>query len=122
MWSEDIKGSEAYAKALQKTGILTDKETKEICEGLEKVRAEWAAGEFKVVVSRFGFRQSRVLSFLRPLVLGGSRCFGYGRCCLSFWVGPPSIPARICSCKSSCDSRSCSVLLAWRSSPSRPRF
>lgn len=51
MWSEDITGSEAYAKALQKTGILTDKETKEICEGLEKVRAEWAAGEFKVVVS-----------------------------------------------------------------------
>lgn len=51
MWSEDITGSETYAKALQKTGILTDKETKEICEGLEKVRAEWAAGEFKVVVS-----------------------------------------------------------------------
>lgn len=52
MWSEDITGSETYAKALQKTGILTDKETKEICEGLEKVRAEWAAGEFKVVVSQ----------------------------------------------------------------------
>ena len=51
MWSEDIEGSDAYAKALQKTGILTEKETKEICEGLEKVRAEWAAGEFKVVVS-----------------------------------------------------------------------
>lgn len=51
MWSEDITGSEAYAKALQKTGILSEKETKEICEGLEKVRAEWAAGEFKVVVS-----------------------------------------------------------------------
>lgn len=51
MWSEDIEGSEAYAKALQKTGIITEKETKEICEGLEKVRAEWATGEFKVVVS-----------------------------------------------------------------------
>lgn len=51
MWSQDIEGSEAYAKALQKTGILTDKETEEICEGLDKVRAEWAAGEFKVVVS-----------------------------------------------------------------------
>ncbi|CAB1101578.1 unnamed protein product [Ectocarpus sp. CCAP 1310/34] len=49
MWSQDIEGSEAYAKALQKTGILTDKETEEICEGLDKVRAEWAAGEFKVV-------------------------------------------------------------------------
>ena len=51
MWSEDIEGSEAYAKALQKTGIITEQETGEICAGLEKVRAEWAAGEFKVVVS-----------------------------------------------------------------------
>lgn len=51
MWSQDIEGSEAYAKALQKTGIITEQETVEICKGLEKVRAEWAAGEFKAVVS-----------------------------------------------------------------------
>eukprot|EP00904_Undaria_pinnatifida_P004461 jgi/Undpi1/14015/HiC_scaffold_9.g03666.m1 len=49
MWSQDIEGSEAYAKALQKTGIITEQETVEICKGLEKVRAEWAAGEFKAV-------------------------------------------------------------------------
>lgn len=52
MWSQDIEGSEAYAKALQKTGIISEQETVEICKGLDKVRAEWAAGEFKVVVSR----------------------------------------------------------------------
>lgn len=51
MWAEDIQGSEAYAKALVKTGILSDVEAKDICEGLDKVRAEWAAGEFVVVVS-----------------------------------------------------------------------
>lgn len=51
MWAEDIVGSEAYARALQKTGIITETETKEILEGLEKVRKEWAAGEFVVVVS-----------------------------------------------------------------------
>lgn len=51
MWSQDIQGSEAYAKALLKTGIISEQETKEICEGLEKVGAEWAAGEFEVVVS-----------------------------------------------------------------------
>lgn len=50
MWDEDITGSEAYAKALQKTGILTETEAKEICDGLQKVREDWAAGEFKIVV------------------------------------------------------------------------
>ena len=50
MWSEDIEGSEAYAQALKRTGILTEAETTAICEGLEKVKAEWAAGEFEVVV------------------------------------------------------------------------
>ncbi|CAM9202276.1 unnamed protein product [Ascophyllum nodosum] len=49
MWSEDIEGSEAYAQALKRTGILTEAETTAICEGLEKVKAEWAAGEFEVV-------------------------------------------------------------------------
>lgn len=52
MWSEDIQGSEVYARALQKTGILSGTETEAICKGLEKVKAEWAEGKFEVVVSR----------------------------------------------------------------------
>lgn len=51
MWAEDIAGSKAYAKALKRSGILTEKEREEICQGLEKVHAEWAAGKFEVVVS-----------------------------------------------------------------------
>lgn len=51
MWSEDIQGSEAYARALQKTGILSGTETEAICKGLGKVKAEWAEGKFEVVVS-----------------------------------------------------------------------
>lgn len=60
MWSEDIQGSEAYAKALLKTGIISEQEAKEICEGLKKVGAEWAAGEFEVVVSVRYVLRSRV--------------------------------------------------------------
>lgn len=51
MWAEDIQGSEAYAKALVKTGILSEAECKDIVGGLDKVGAEWAAGKFEVVVS-----------------------------------------------------------------------
>lgn len=51
MWAEDIAGSEAYAKALERSGILTQSESSKICEGLQKVHAEWAAGKFEVVVS-----------------------------------------------------------------------
>lgn len=78
MWAEDIAGSEAYAKALQKTGIITDKETKEICEGLQKVRAEWAAGEFKVVVSLILMGLALVwlfCSFSESSILRRSRLF-----------------------------------------------
>lgn len=51
MWAEDIQGSEAYAKALVKTGILSEAECKDITTGLDKVRAEWAEDKFEVVVS-----------------------------------------------------------------------
>ena len=51
MWAEDIQGSEAYAKALVRTGILSEAECKDITTGLDKVRGEWAEGTFKVVVS-----------------------------------------------------------------------
>ena len=48
MWSEDIQGSVAYAKALGRCGILTAAEATEIVDGLGKVRAEWESGTFEL--------------------------------------------------------------------------
>ena len=44
-----MKGSQAYAKALAKTGIITDDEAQQIVEGLKKVEQEWESGTFKIV-------------------------------------------------------------------------
>lgn len=51
MWGEDIAGSKAYAKALERAGIITNAERQKICDGLKEVHDEWAAGKFEVVVS-----------------------------------------------------------------------
>ena len=48
MWSQDLRGSIAYAKATQKVGILTEEERDTIIAGLEKVMEEWAAGTFEL--------------------------------------------------------------------------
>lgn len=48
MWAEDIRGSQAYAKALAKAGVLTQEEATTIVDGLAKVAEEWAAGAFIV--------------------------------------------------------------------------
>lgn len=48
MWKEDILGSQKYAQALQRCGILTEEECVTICDGLEAVRQEWEAGAFEV--------------------------------------------------------------------------
>ena len=48
MWSADLDGSVAYSQANEKAGVLTAEEGVLIREGLEKVRAEWAAGTFVV--------------------------------------------------------------------------
>lgn len=40
LYRQDIKGSKAHAKMLNKTGILTDKETKSIIEGLDQIIKE----------------------------------------------------------------------------------
>lgn len=37
MWQADIKGSKAYAKALQKAGLVTQNEMEQILTGLDKV-------------------------------------------------------------------------------------
>lgn len=48
MWDQDIRGSVAYAKAINKAGIISDEEASLIVEGLEKVRQEWASGSFEI--------------------------------------------------------------------------
>jgi argininosuccinate lyase len=44
MHAADIRGSIAYAKALQLSGLLTQDEADKIVEGLRKVGEEWATG------------------------------------------------------------------------------
>lgn len=48
MWAQDIDGSVAYAKAIGKVGIITQKEVTDLVEGLAKVRKEWADGTFQL--------------------------------------------------------------------------
>lgn len=48
MWSQDIRGSIAYAKANAKAGIITTEECEVLVEGLLKVSDEWAAGAFVI--------------------------------------------------------------------------
>lgn len=46
LWSVDLDGSAAYARALARAGVLTPAEGAALEAGLERVRAEWAAGAF----------------------------------------------------------------------------
>lgn len=48
MWSQDIRGSVAYAKAIGKVGIITDDEVKLLVDGLGKVAEEWKEGKFVI--------------------------------------------------------------------------
>lgn len=47
MWSQDIRGSQAYAKALVGAGVLNQSEAEEIVAGLARVGEEWAKGTFQ---------------------------------------------------------------------------
>jgi argininosuccinate lyase len=46
LWREDIQGSEAYAEALEKAGIIDKQERDELVSGLSRVAQEIEAGEF----------------------------------------------------------------------------
>lgn len=48
MYAEDIKGSQAYAKALNKINLLTNEECMSIIEGLDAVKEEWDNGKIKI--------------------------------------------------------------------------
>ena len=41
MWREDIVGSQAYARALAKAGVITNEEADTLCTGLDEVAKEW---------------------------------------------------------------------------------
>uniref|UniRef100_A0A8C3MPN4 Uncharacterized protein n=1 Tax=Geospiza parvula TaxID=87175 RepID=A0A8C3MPN4_GEOPR len=45
----DIQGSMAYAKALEKSGILSKMELEKILGGLDKISEEWSKGVFGVI-------------------------------------------------------------------------
>ncbi|WP_200763851.1 argininosuccinate lyase [Nitrosophilus alvini] len=51
LYKEDIEGSIAHAKMLNKQGILTDEELKDIIKGLGQIRDEIEKGEFKFEIS-----------------------------------------------------------------------
>lgn len=51
MWAEDILGSQKYAQALEKCGLLTMEEFNLIVGGLEAVKAEWENCTFAIVAS-----------------------------------------------------------------------
>ena len=46
LWAVDISGSQAYARALGRAGMISAGEVDEIVTGLDAVHAEWAAGSF----------------------------------------------------------------------------
>ncbi|MGL1863906.1 MAG: argininosuccinate lyase [Pseudodesulfovibrio sp.] len=47
LYAEDIRGSQAHARVLAQQGFLTDDEAKQICDGLDTVKAEIEAGDFQ---------------------------------------------------------------------------
>lgn len=49
MYRADILGSKAYAKGLEKVGILTTSELSSILTGLDLVHMEWEAGTFEII-------------------------------------------------------------------------
>jgi len=48
LWAADIKGNMAYARALERAGLLTADEVDRLIQGLETVVREFEAGEFEV--------------------------------------------------------------------------
>jgi len=44
----DIAGSKAYARALGRSGVLTENEVKSMCKGLDTIRNEWTDGTFEI--------------------------------------------------------------------------
>ncbi|MFQ5614417.1 MAG: argininosuccinate lyase [Anaerolineae bacterium] len=48
LWEADISGSQAYAKALARAGVISAEERDSLLAGLAEIRAEFASGRFQV--------------------------------------------------------------------------
>lgn len=48
LWAVDIRGSQAYARAIAQAGIITEAEAKQIIDGLDQVAQAWQAGQFVI--------------------------------------------------------------------------
>lgn len=48
MWAEDLRGSIAYCKSIEKVGILTPEESAAIISGLQQVHEEWSTDSFQL--------------------------------------------------------------------------
>lgn len=48
LWQADIRGSQAYAQALARAGLLSANEAEQIVAGLEQVAGDWRAEQFEV--------------------------------------------------------------------------
>jgi argininosuccinate lyase len=48
LWAADIRGSIAYAQALERAGLITTEERDDLLHGLEMVRTEFAEGRFQI--------------------------------------------------------------------------
>src|SRR5947208_1814976 len=46
LWAVDIQGSQAYARALARAGMLSEAEAEQLVTGLAQVGSEWQAGNF----------------------------------------------------------------------------
>lgn len=47
MYAADLEGTRVYTSGLNKIGLITDEELKEIHRGLELIKEEWASGKFE---------------------------------------------------------------------------
>ena len=48
MFKQDIVGSQAYAKAICKAGLITEEELQQLLKGLNEVLAEWQQAKFVI--------------------------------------------------------------------------
>ncbi|KAL2912110.1 argininosuccinate lyase [Polyrhizophydium stewartii] len=51
MWLADVTGSQAYARALRRQGLLSQHEADALVAGLDRVAAEWRDGAFAILPS-----------------------------------------------------------------------
>ncbi len=48
LWDADLRGSEAWVRALTRAGVLSSLEAERILAGLAQIRKEWSEGRFRI--------------------------------------------------------------------------